>query len=90
MHQHARQPHAAPAWLKAAATDHTSLAWPEPHEGPEEVPTESWVVLQLQQALSPLLLPETLLQQSLKSHETPVVSAKALLQGLQHFIACQV
>lgn len=38
--------------LKAAATDHTSLAWPEPHEGPEEVPTESWVVLQLQQALS--------------------------------------
>lgn len=62
MHRHARQPHAAPAWPEAAATARTGLTQPEPHEGPEEVPTKSWVVLQLQQALFYLLLPETPLQ----------------------------
>lgn len=51
----------------AACTD---LTWPKSHKGPEEVPTKSWVVLQLQQGLSHLLLLETPLQ--LKSTHSKV------------------
>jgi len=94
MLQHAQQPQAVPAWPEAAAAARTGLAWSKPRVGPEKIPTKSWVVLQLQQDLSHLLLhsfaAQICPQQNLKSDETPVVSVKAPLQGLQHFTACQV